>query len=399
MRSRRREIARLLTRILFLVIFTGFLLAASLPLLSRILPQTGAFVLLASFIAEKDISFPGFWLMLPGLFILSGVFGGRFFCRWVCPMGTIFSAASKYSFKKQFFRWNIAGAIFWAGIFSSMLSVPVFLFLDPLSQFTRLGLPLGRIIIPATLIPVSFTLAFLLMHFIQPLIWCSKFCPLGYLAKFLKKEEKPFLAKFVRERRELVGGIVAGLSLALLSKKLNAFRQSKTEKDFPLLPPGAVGTGKFSALCMRCYACVKACPSGILTVKFPNNADVGSWFAPEMDADRGVCEQYCTECCRVCPTGAINFLEEKSKQQLQIGIAKVRHEACLAWADKEHCMVCQEFCPYGAIDTDESPEGIPRPVVNERLCRGCGACQNACPAKRKGKAIIVKGVEKQRFLS
>ena len=398
MPSRKREIIRLLTRIAFLALFTGFLLTASLPLLSRILPQASAFAVLASFIAEKNISFPVVWLVLPGVFILSGIIGGRLFCRWVCPMGTVFSAASKCSFKKQLFRWNIAGMIFWAGIFSSVLSVPVFLFLDPLSQFTRLGLPLGNIIIPATLVPLSFTLALVLVHFIQPLLWCAKLCPLGYLAKFLRKDKNPLMGKFVRERRELMGGIVTGLSLALVYRKLGALRRNGGKKEFPLLPPGAGNTEKFSALCMRCYACVKACPSGILTVKFPHNGDAGSWFAPEMDADKGVCDQYCTECCKVCPTGAINFLEDKAKQRLQIGIAEVIRPACLAWTDKEHCMVCQEFCPYGAIKIDESPEGIPRPVVKEEVCRGCGACQNACPAIRQGKAIIIHGVDKQHFL-
>jgi len=134
-------------------------------------------------------------------------------------------------------------------------------------------------------------------------------------------------------------------------------------------------------------------------VKFPHNADAGSWFAPEMDADKGVCEQYCNKCGTVCPTGAISFLTEEAKQKLQIGIAEVIRPACLAWTDKEHCMVCQEFCPYGAIKIDEGPDGIPRPIVKEDVCRGCGACQNACPAVRQGKAILIRGVEKQGFLA
>ncbi|OGV37530.1 MAG: hypothetical protein A2020_14170 [Lentisphaerae bacterium GWF2_45_14] len=389
---------RLLTRLFCLVLFTGFLLAASLPQLSRILPQSGVFALTASFISEKNISFPALWLILPGLFILAAVLRGRVFCLWVCPMGTLFSAASKYSLKWQLLRWNIAGTVFWAGIFSSILSVPVFLFADPLSQFTRLGLPLNGLLIPATFIPLAFSLALLLLHFIQPMIWCSKLCPLGYLAKFLKRDKTRLLSKFAKERRELIGGIVVGIPLALCAKKLGTFQRDKSAGKYPLLPPGAVRTQRFSALCMRCYACIKVCPSGILTAKFPHNADAGSWFAPEMDADKGACGQYCVECNRVCPTGAINFLEEKAKQSLQIGVAHVRRGACLAWTDKEYCMVCHEYCPFGAIDIDESPDGIPRPVVKEELCRGCGACQYACPAKRDGKAIIINGVERQNFL-
>lgn len=399
MHNRKHEISRFIVRIVFLSLFTGAFFISSLPVLTRILPQMSAFAVLSSFIAEKNISFPVYFLILPGLFILAGIIGGRFFCRWVCPMGSVFSAASKFSLRKHFFKWNIAGAIFWAGIFSAVFSVPVFLFLDPLSQFTRLGLPLGQIIIPAAIVPTAFTLAIVLVHFIQPMVWCSMLCPLGYLAKFLRKDEKPVMGKFVRERREIIGGIAGGLAFSLVYRKLAVFRRGADGTKFPFLPPGAGGAAKFTATCMRCYACVKACPSGILTVKFPHNADAGSWFSPEMDANKGTCDQYCNACGTVCPTGAINFLSGEAKQKLQIGIAEVIRPACLAWTDKEHCMVCQEFCPYGAIKIDEGPDGIPRPIVKENVCRGCGACQNACPAIRQGKAILIRGVEKQCFLS
>ncbi|MBP7276266.1 MAG: 4Fe-4S dicluster domain-containing protein, partial [Kiritimatiellae bacterium] len=123
-----------------------------------------------------------------------------------------------------------------------------------------------------------------------------------------------------------------------------------------------------------------------------------SWFQPEMQPDFGACEEFCNDCARVCPTGAIRNLGVEEKRQLQIGVAKVTRDDCLAWTEGEHCMVCQEFCPYGAIDTRTSRAGIPRPVVNEKKCRGCGFCQNACPAIRNGKAILVHGVDAQRII-
>ncbi len=61
-------------------------------------------------------------------------------------------------------------------------------------------------------------------------------------------------------------------------------------------------------------------------------------------------------------------------------------------------MVCQEYCPYKAIEASYTEAGLPRPVVNPQVCRGCGACQNQCPAIRAGKAIIVHGVERQKVL-
>jgi ferredoxin len=203
--------------------------------------------------------------------------------------------------------------------------------------------------------------------------------------------------KFNTNRREILAGAAVGIPAALglhfISSKYNK------KAPYPLLPPGAVTPEKFAANCIRCYACVNACPSGILTVPFPENGNIVEWFEPKMDPNKGPCEQTCNRCTQVCPTGAIQYLSPEMKQKCQIGIAKVKRDACIAWADNEYCMVCDEYCPYNAIKSDESPKGIPRPVVNKDLCRGCGACQNQCPAKKKGKAIFVKGVKEQILLS
>jgi len=153
-------------------------------------------------------------------------------------------------------------------------------------------------------------------------------------------------------------------------------------------------------VCTRCYACVNVCPTGVLRVGWPRSGRaLLGWFQPELDAEAGACEEFCQACTRVCPTGAIRSLSEAEKRGRQIGVAQVRREACLAWTDGETCMVCQEFCPYHAIETDASAEGIPRPVVNPEQCRGCGYCQKECPSVRLGKAIHVHGLSEQRVLA
>ena len=89
------------------------------------------------------------------------------------------------------------------------------------------------------------------------------------------------------------------------------------------------------------------------------------------------------------PTGAIRSLSHDEKWRTQIGIAEVEKEKCLAWADKEYCMVCDEYCPYNAIESEVIGDDIHCPVIDKKLCRGCGACESACPAFRAGKAIFV----------
>ena len=100
-------------------------------------------------------------------------------------------------------------------------------------------------------------------------------------------------------------------------------------------------------------------------------------------------------------TGAPTPLTFRQKSHRQIGVAEVIRPDCLAWEDGEFCMVCQEVCPYYAIDADYSEQEIARPVVKTDVCRGCGACQSKCPGRHEGagKGIIVRGVRRQRQLA
>jgi heterodisulfide reductase subunit A len=40
------------------------------------------------------------------------------------------------------------------------------------------------------------------------------------------------------------------------------------------------------------------------------------------------------------------------------------------------CRICNDLCPYTAIDFDEE-KGVS--VINSALCKGCGTCAAACP--------------------
>ena len=107
------------------------------------------------------------------------------------------------------------------------------------------------------------------------------------------------------------------------------------------------------------------------------------------DYAKAHCFEYCNECTRVCPTGAIERLDLAAKRNRAMGLAEIDRNRCIAWRDGEYCMVCHEFCPYLAIGTEEHA-GVNCPVVLPDMCRGCGACQVNCPAI-PDKAIVVHG--------
>jgi ferredoxin len=320
---------------------------------------------------------------------------GRFFCRWICPLGTVYSIPSQFSRKRRFFKWNGRGTIFWFIIFASFAGLPLILFLDPLSTFTRLGV-MGKgtahamVWIPGVLIPLM-----LLLSFIQPGLWCVHLCPLGYFLELMQLKRKP-QPTHNRGRRELLTGLFLGAPLALLFR--NAARAVET--DLPFLPPGVKDLESFAATCIRCYACIGTCPSGVLTVR--KKGGVAEFCIPEMDFDRKrgtYCEQYCNACSQICPSGAIQAISMDEKQLRKVGTASIIRESCIAWHEGKECLACDEFCGYNAMEAPLGCDGIPKPFVNQQKCRGCGACRNVCPAIREGNAISIETQLRQTVIT
>jgi heterodisulfide reductase subunit A len=44
------------------------------------------------------------------------------------------------------------------------------------------------------------------------------------------------------------------------------------------------------------------------------------------------------------------------------------------------CGTCEELCPYGAVQIGETEAGIRLSRVNSALCKGCGVCASSCPS-------------------
>jgi MauM/NapG family ferredoxin protein len=153
-------------------------------------------------------------------------------------------------------------------------------------------------------------------------------------------------------------------------------------------PPGAVPEEDFLRLCLRCGACMQACPSnGLQPTYFL--AGVAGMFSPVLVPRRGPCEASCNACGLVCPSRALRKLSLEEKQRAKIGAALVLRERCLAWEQDKRCVVCQEVCPYGAISLRPLPDHqVPAPFVKAERCFGCGACECHCPVASP--AVIVE---------
>lgn len=386
-------------RLLLLAAAIGLVFCGPIPVqASRIFPSLSPLAMVASAIAGHAWLAGLWWSLIPLAVFATAVWRGRFFCRHICPAGTAYSLAGKIGAQKVIFPWRFNGIIFWIIVLGGIMGAPLLLPLDPLALFNQTWTPIITRDIPAWISGALLPL-FLLLSVIQPRIWCIKFCPLGYAYDLSHRLRHPLrVHPHDPVRRDIIVGLSIALPAAFVARRFGIPREQGS-RLIPVLPPGAGTVTRFAGSCTRCYACVQKCPSSVIRVGTPHWHDAGALFLPHLDMNKGFCSEFCNDCTQACPVGALAPLGIDDKRFTQIGTAFLNQTACLAWTEGEHCMVCQEFCPYQAISNSPSPKGIPRPVVHPDLCRGCGACQKECPSVRAGKAIVVHGVETQQRLA
>ena len=184
-------------------------------------------------------------------------------------------------------------------------------------------------------------------------------------------------------RRQALG--VIGLSVAGVT--LAGVEPIRARQPATLIRPPGAGAD-FSALCVRCSACVRVCPTqGLQPSLFEGG--IQNVLTPKLVPRLGYCSFSCNACGQVCPTEAISPLGLEEKQQAVIGLASVNRDRCLPWAHNIPCIVCEEACPVAdkAIQLEEvqavNAEGerivLQRPRVIQELCIGCGICEFQCP--------------------
>jgi len=73
----------------------------------------------------------------------------------------------------------------------------------------------------------------------------------------------------------------------------------------------------------------------------------------------------------------------------RIGSATVVKDRCIAWEKDRECLVCDEVCPYGAVELRRTRENRTAvPFVDEGRCNGCGFCEYYCPVAGPSAVIV-----------
>jgi len=354
-----------------------------------------------------------------GLLILALTpFLGRFFCGWICPLGTLFHLASRWLRPKkasdrirqnfhnpaQAYKYLILIVLLISCAFGFM-QIGLF---DPIALLTRTcqalvspGMRLGWMLI------AIFTALFLLNAW-KPRFWCRYVCPLGALlgtaAKFIpggvvrnlhkctdcglcnrdcigacSPDQKTRMAEcFVcwnciedcpekalrwewmpkeeELNREVGVSRRAFFGTAVAGGATVIALKSQAVEGYPerIRPPGALAEPHFLDRCIKCGQCMKACPTGVLRPAF-TEAGVNGMWTPVMDLERGYCEYNCVMCGQVCPSGAIERVTIEQKHGVETGEpVKVGN----AFIDRSRCL------PWS-------------------FGRNCMVCEEVCPVSPK----------------
>ena len=437
-------------------------------------------------------------LVLTGLLaslitVVATVAFGRFFCGWICPMGSVFdffalfiperkkkSHTGKGPYKNgkyYLLSFFVLGSIF--GLtFTLFLDPLVFLFrvltlnvYPPVIHAVNFFLDLARPAISSlgltelsmlsfkqpvytlSLFSLLLFLGILALISIERRFWCRNICPLGALLSVLGRYsphgrkvsdacigcskctqacpmnaigetftetsahecircvrcktvcpvnavsfgfENPTEQRyaFSPSRRGMI--LSAGGGILAASAAVSVVSRQVVESKC-IRPPGALVEKDFLDSCLRCGECMKACPTHGLQPSI-SQAGFEGFFTPVLTPRIGGCEEKCNLCGRICPTGAIRNLPLEEKRYVVMGNATIERNLCIAWEQGKLCLICDEICPYDAVEfnmvTDEKGT-VQRPFVLEDKCVGCGLCEKACPVKGKS-AIFVTPINEIR---
>jgi len=476
-----------------LFVYTTYPFAKQLPV--DLFLRLDPLVSLVSMIAARAIISTMF---LAGILLVSTFIFGRFFCGYMCPLGTLIDMSDFVFFGRKHKRESsepkpnrrikyfiligvFASALVGANVlaFFSPMSIMPHLFTvviyPPIIWFVNSTVDLLRPVLVslgldnftqisfqasffATGIAAFFLLALIVgANFWRKRFWCRFVCPTGALLSIfsrygiIKRKVNPSLCSDCKlcaskcdmraidhdhhhtilsectlcgacvdackknaisigfgsigfstdnhvlnvHRRSFVQSAAAGLLLATTVK--TGLSEPKNIEGRFIRPPGSLPEPEFLARCIRCGECMKVCKTNGLQPAFLEAGFNGLW-SPHLVPRHGACEEKCNMCGMVCPTQAIRALPLPEKQFVKIGTAVIDRSRCVAWEQNKLCLMCDEICPYDAIETkvvDNFNDMFKRPFVNAEKCTGCGYCEKVCPVYGRA-AIEIYSIGEER---
>jgi polyferredoxin len=297
------------------------------------------------------------------------VFAGRFWCKYLCPLGALLGILSRYSLLTRSVSEGCTSCGACAAVCQGNASP------DRKGQWRD-------------------TECFYCWN-------CDDVCPQNAVS--FGFSQKKVAASMDLGRRRVIASALSGVVAVPL---LKAIPLAKPGFSSPALirPPGSLEEKEFLKRCVKCGECMKVCITNGLQPTLLEAGIEGIW-SPLLVPRIGYCEYRCTLCGQVCPTGAIKKLGLKEKMKVKIGLAMIDKGRCLPYAHASPCIVCEEVCPTPrkAIWFEEArvkgrdgrEQVVKQPRVDLELCIGCGICETKCPVSARP-AIYITSVGESR---
>ena len=328
-----------------------------LPLLSEPVAQFDAWIR-PRLLPAEPLHYRAAWLFAAVFLgiILLNLLAPRFWCRYVCPLGALMGLLAKFSLLRR----RVTSDCKTCTLCTRACPTGA---IDPTKGYAS--------------DPGECTLC----------LDCLEACPRD-ATRFTPRLPEITWHSYDPGRREALAAIGAGIAALAL---LRSDALSKREHPYALRPPGARENNLLEK-CLRCGACMRACPTSALQPSLAESGVEGLW-TPVLIPRLGYCDYACNACGQICPVEAIPALDLADKRQQVIGKAYLDQDRCLAWSDHVDCIVCEEMCPLPekAISLSEEPvpgeqRTILLPHVDRQACIGCGICEYKCPLN--GQAAI-----------
>ncbi|MFM7074162.1 MAG: 4Fe-4S binding protein [Planctomycetota bacterium] len=356
------------------VLVSGYV--AAIPVITRAMLMLGEPLQIAASRGWRQIPAPNAGhavsLALFAAVLCLGLLRPRFWCKYVCPSGAVFSLGNIFRLSERKVEDSCIHC-------KKCVEICPFDAIKP--DFTTRGTDCTLCRTCAGVCPTQ----------------AIKFVERWNLVQ-LKVPNDPPNHETVLGRRGFVSlaagcaaSLVSGSTIAAATKVFGAGLAS-SDRPLPVRPPGSVPEEDFLGMCIRCGECFKACPYHVIQPMGFEQGLEGLW-TPRVVADAAGCAPSCNACGQVCPTGAIRALPLEEKRHARMGLAIVNPATCLPHADRESCQLCVDECMaagYRAIEflrvhtrVNEAGEpiegsGFAAPVVLVDKCVGCGLCQMVC---------------------
>lgn len=329
------------------------------------------------------------------------VLAGRFFCGWICPLGTALDATDALFFRgrkrkkpdtsRRNIKYYLLGAILAAAVFSAQIA---YLF-DPITIITRgmtfvsypvlqlaanalsesgVGFPplTDSAYIPRDvhyLFRLNFLAAVVLIgilaaNFISRRFWCRNLCPLGALLALISK---------VSLVRRIVRSNCAKCAKCIPDCKMGAIPDDPLSYQAPE--------------CIYCYACTSVCPT-LSTRIAPTLRSDG--YNSRLDLSRRRIFQGVGMGALVALLGKTNAAAKTDRNNLHkvAGEFLIRPPGALPeeqFVDRcVRCTECMKVCPTGGLQpaiTEAGFEGLWTPVLVPRIgecSQNCNLCSKVC---------------------